>query len=486
MKLLPACTALSCASSVHAAAVGKCCARLHEELGSKVYFPDQPAYNATENSYWSLQEAGLKPGCILRPTASRDVSRAVSVIAAIDGCKFAIKSQGHAPAAGFANIDGGITFDMTSLNATVLSCDRSVLSVGPGASWLQVYHYLDPFNLTVAGGRNGLVGVGGLTVGGGISHFSPRVGWACDNVVNFEVALADGTLTNANQTYRNDLYRALKGGSNNFGIVTRFDLSTFFQGNLSATSLVNAVSQRRAVFQAFTDIVSSPSFDVYTSLVVGFLYNSTSKAWIISNSAVYTQPVLHPPVFAELAAVPSISNSSRITSLASLANEASTPPLNWLFATATFKPSAAFMLEIFDIFNTTLYSFNPQGGVVWDIAFEPLPSAMLIHAAKTGGNILGVKPRDGDNYIMLLSALWPDSASNSAVNQVAQQAISTVESRAEADGLLRKFQYLNYAAPYQTPLASYGTENLEFLKRVSSKYDPHGLFQDCVPGGFKL
>ena len=50
-----------------------------------------------------------------------------------------------------------------------------------------VYQYLDPLGLSIAGGRNGLIGVGGLTLGGGISYFAPRVGWACDNVVNFEV-----------------------------------------------------------------------------------------------------------------------------------------------------------------------------------------------------------------------------------------------------------------------------------------------------------
>ncbi|SPQ26471.1 5265f1f4-130b-4917-a3bd-7367a864d0ad [Thermothielavioides terrestris] len=462
------------------------CTRLQHELGSKVSSPGQPAYNATEDSYWSLQEAGLKPGCILHPSTAQDVARAFSIIGTVAGCNFAIKGQGHAPGAGFANIDGGVTIDMSGLNSTVLNADHSVASVGAGASWLQVYRYLDPFNISVAGGRNGLVGVGGLTVGGGISHFSPRVGWACDNVVNFEVVLANGTLTNANATCNSDLYRALKGGSNNFAVVTRFDLATFPQGDLSVASFANSASQRGAVFQAFTNIVSSPDFDVYTSLVAGFLYNSTSKAWLISNSAVYTRPVLNPPVFAELAAVPSISNSSQITSLASLADEAATPPLNWLFATATFKPSVEFMQEIFDILNSTFYSFNPEGGVVWDIAFEPLPSVMLSYAAKTGGNVLGVQSEDGNGYIMLLSALWPNSASNAAVEQVSRQALAAIEARAKAEGLLRGFQYLNYAAPYQTPIASYGAENLEFLREVSRKYDPLQVFQKRVPGGFKL
>ena len=57
------------------------------------------------------------------------------------------------------------------------------------------------------------MGVGGLTLGGGISYFSPRVGFTCDTVVNFEVVLADGGLVNANATHNSDLFRALKGGT---------------------------------------------------------------------------------------------------------------------------------------------------------------------------------------------------------------------------------------------------------------------------------
>ena len=124
------------------------------------------------------------------PDDSSDVSKAVSLIAGAEGCPFAIKGNTHAPAAGFANIEDGITIDMSGLHAVNLDTDAQVASVGGGAKWLDVYAYLDQFNLTVAGGRNGLVGVGGLTLGGGISHFAARVGWACDNVVNFEVRVA--------------------------------------------------------------------------------------------------------------------------------------------------------------------------------------------------------------------------------------------------------------------------------------------------------
>lgn len=95
---------------------------------------------------------------------------------------------------------------MTGLASVTVSENKTLASVGAGASWLDVYLYLDGLGVAVAGGRNAAVGVGGLTLGGlssfplpephpmltcplvgGISYFAPREGWACDNVINFEV-----------------------------------------------------------------------------------------------------------------------------------------------------------------------------------------------------------------------------------------------------------------------------------------------------------
>jgi len=123
------------------------------------------------------------------PETPKDVSQAVSILQSTGNCQFAIKGQGHAPAPGFANVEGGVTIDMTSINSIEVDSEHGVAKIGTGAAWLDVYLYLDSMGLAVAGGRNGAVGVGGLTLGGGISHFSPRVGFTCDTVVNFEVCL---------------------------------------------------------------------------------------------------------------------------------------------------------------------------------------------------------------------------------------------------------------------------------------------------------
>lgn len=159
------------------------CARLASALGDKV---TTTPFAATD--YFSLQESTLVPACIVRPRSTQDVSKAVTILTTsrLPGCHFAVKGGGHTPAGGAANIQGGVTIDMKFLNATVLSGDKASVAVGAGAVWNDVYGYLGDFNLAAAGGRNGGVGVGGLLLGGGISHFSPRVGWASDGVVSYE------------------------------------------------------------------------------------------------------------------------------------------------------------------------------------------------------------------------------------------------------------------------------------------------------------
>jgi FAD/FMN-containing dehydrogenase len=92
-------------------------------------------------------------------------------------CEFAVKSGGHAAFAGASNIENGLTIDLINLNQITVSADQTQTSVGPGNVWYDVYSKLDPMGLSVIGGRVSAIGVGGLTLGGGISFFSGRYGW---------------------------------------------------------------------------------------------------------------------------------------------------------------------------------------------------------------------------------------------------------------------------------------------------------------------
>lgn len=110
---------------------------------------------------------------------------------------------------------------MTDLS---VDTDSETVRFGPGGRWADIYAALAPYDRIVAGGREGQVGVGGLILGGGKTFLTALRGFACDNVLEFEVVLADGRIVKANKDEHADLFRALKGGSNNFGIVTSFKM----------------------------------------------------------------------------------------------------------------------------------------------------------------------------------------------------------------------------------------------------------------------
>ena len=192
-------------------------------------YPGQNAYNANIASYFD-GKSRLTPNCIVHPTTADEVSTTVKVLAAaslLKPCQFAVRSGGHTPIPGANNVDEGVTIDLLHMNGTTYNDSSNIANILPAARWGSVYAALEPLGRMVAGGRGSTVGVGSFLLGGGISHYAPRVGLSCDNVINFEVVLADGRIVNANKKTNADLFTALTGGSSNFSIVTRYDMETF-------------------------------------------------------------------------------------------------------------------------------------------------------------------------------------------------------------------------------------------------------------------
>lgn len=219
-------------------------AKLLKQAGVPVLLPSDGEYEARQASYWSNSAASIRPVCIARPRNAHEVAAAVKELAGGGGAtpetgrgrggfKFAVRSGGHMQWAGASSSPGGVTIDLGLLAWTRVDEEAGTADIGPGALWRDVYAALDRHsgdgrgNLVVAGGREGNVGVAGLILGGGNTFYTPRRGLACDNVVAFEVVLADGRIVTADAHAHSDLSWALKGGSNNFGIVTNFKMQTF-------------------------------------------------------------------------------------------------------------------------------------------------------------------------------------------------------------------------------------------------------------------
>lgn len=156
-----------------------------------------------------------------------------------------------------------------------------------------------------------------------MSFFSPRYGWACDNVANFEIVLASGIITNANATSHPSLFAALKGGSNNFGIVTRFDLKTFPQSDLWGGAIINGIDSRDDIFSAFVELnAKGDEYDEYASVINAFCYISASKQWVIVNNLVYTDAVERPAALDVYEKIqPAYANTMRLTNLSDVTRE---------------------------------------------------------------------------------------------------------------------------------------------------------------------
>ncbi|KAL8681984.1 MAG: hypothetical protein Q9186_001926 [Xanthomendoza sp. 1 TL-2023] len=483
---------------------GVCCAALSYVLGPKVVYPLSASYIDTAASFWSVQEQSVLPDCVVEPLSTRDVSAAVFVLSALsvytnfsDQCKFAIKGGGHSPQRGAANQPAGVTIDLGALKQVDISADRKTTSIGSGTRWGDVYTKLDAQGLAVPGGRVAVVGVGGLTTGGGISFFSGRTGFVCDNVVNYELVLPFGKVVNVNASSSPDLFKALKGGSNNFGVVTRFDMKSFESGPFWGGEVTYPITTMPQQVAAFVSLAGAKPYDEYAALIHNYAY--TAGNWVILNSYEYTkilpptttaQPYPPPPVifkpFTDIQ--PQLSNTMRISNLTDFTRELalnSPPGKRALFITLTHGLSASLIMEIHGIADTRLQSIRGVAGLVYALSFQPLPTAITMKYSN-GNNSLGLDASDGDLVLTLVTVTWILASDDAVVRRAGNQWYRDAKEASVKVGLGNRYLYLNYADEGQDVMGGYGDGVREGLRVVSRGVDEYGIFQKAVVGGFKL
>lgn len=164
-------------------------------LESRILLPTDPQYASRNGSYW-CNNAKLKPACIVQPRSASEVAEAIKALAQARQ-EFAVRAGGHMNWAGSNNINGGVTIDLGFFNWTQYDPDTQTARIGPGAKWKDAYAELEKHGRTVVGAREAEVGVGGFLLGGGNTFHTPSHGFACDNVVAYEVVLADGRIVTA-------------------------------------------------------------------------------------------------------------------------------------------------------------------------------------------------------------------------------------------------------------------------------------------------
>ncbi|KAG9187578.1 hypothetical protein G6011_05449 [Alternaria panax] len=374
----------------------------------KLVFGSAKVSNAAPKTYWSNQQLEVEPYCTFTPTAAIEVSSLV-LIARLTQCPFAVKSGGHAAFTGASSIEGGITLDMVNMNQKRLSADRTAFAVGPGNRWKEVYDYLTPYNLAVVGGRAAYVGVGGLTLGGSISHHTNEYGLACDNIASFELVTASGIILTVSQRTFPDLYWALRGGGNNFGIVTTFNYETLPQGHMFASKRQYNATYASALLDAFGNAVEAAETDTKLAHFVAVAYFGGVQ--IASTEYEYFDPIdpTNPPtILKEYLSIPSLTDTTCNCSLAG-----TTPGLSESmpdgFRTTMWSQSFKLNTDLMKRMTEHLFKIAPSipAGVP-SVTFEAFSKPALKAMQKHGGNALGLYPENGPLFHALFYLSWTD------------------------------------------------------------------------------
>lgn len=132
-----------------------------------------------------------------------------------------IRSGSH-NAGGLGICDDGVVIDLSGIKYTRVDPVAKTVAAGGGCTWGDIDHATHAFGMATPSGIISTTGVGGLTLGGGVGHFTRQLGLTIDNLLSVDMVLADGSFVTANKDKNQDLFWAIRGGGGNFGVVTEF------------------------------------------------------------------------------------------------------------------------------------------------------------------------------------------------------------------------------------------------------------------------
>ncbi|PWW76983.1 FAD-binding domain-containing protein [Tuber magnatum] len=443
------------------------------------------SYTTLSTMNWS-KTCWLKPRCIVSPNSAQDVSITMKIIGFLN-VRYSVRSGGHTPNPGYANSDGTVLIELSKLRAMSLSSDGTVASIGPGLTWVEVYDYLAQRGTTVLGGRIPHVGVGGLILGGGLSFFANRYGLACDNVKNFEVVTPDSNILNANAAQNSDLFWALKGGSGNFGIVTRFDMYT--RNDLAQIWYevrVYATDQTPALLDAIENFQMNGEADTKA----GFVFSATTDVTLVGY--IYGGPVSSPSAFSAFYDIPYLGHFAPPTIgthhqlVASLSAAFSPIPARHDYRAVSTGVNATMYKAVYDFWKTQALAIKAATGGDASMSFsiQSFSKSAVDHGHSAGGNTLGLISQTQQWFTMLID--WSNAADDVAVRAAGKAVTDKWSEVSNSMGFGNPYLYANDASRDQNPISSYPPGNIAQMRTISNKYDPKQIAQILQNDGYLL
>ncbi|KAH9834776.1 uncharacterized protein C8Q71DRAFT_766331 [Rhodofomes roseus] len=435
---------------------------------SEIWSRPVELYYTEDNYHWAQSSSQVSDGCAQINLLARTQT------------PFGVKGGGHSANPGFSSTTG-VQIAMARFNNVTYDASAGTATIGAGLIWDDVYAELEPYNVNVVGGRVTGVGVAGFTLGGGFSFLSNQYGLTVDTVRAFELVLPNGTITTVTES-NPDLFWALKGGFNNFGIVTQFILEAYPQGQVWGGAIItlgelDAVTNATANFYAN---VADPKASILTTL------NWDLGITAVEVNLFYDAPTPPDGIFDEFLAMPYLTRDVSTRSFLSLVLTApsnATFGLRGYFETVSITDITLPLLDAIvnetEYWSTTLAAEVPGLFVSYDI--EPFLPSIYSHGSPSAW-----PPTRSQGFMPInIYYAWSLEASDSLINSVMQESARYLTQVAISQGqdVANTPHYPNYAI-YDTALSTMYGDNVASLQAIKAQYDPDNVM--ALAGGWKF
>jgi FAD/FMN-containing dehydrogenase len=189
-----------------------------EAVTGRVIGPNDADYDKIRIPFYGGNDP--RPAAIVRVADAKDVARVISC-ARDSGMPFVVRSGGHG-VAGYGVPGGGLVLDLADMRGLDIDVNARTAWAESGLTAADYTTAADAHDLATGFGDTGSVGLGGLTLGGGVGYFVRKHGLTIDDLLAADVVTADGQLRRVDAESEPDLFWALRGGGGNFGVATRF------------------------------------------------------------------------------------------------------------------------------------------------------------------------------------------------------------------------------------------------------------------------
>lgn len=316
---------------------------------------------------------------------------------------------------------------------------------------------------------------------GGISFYAAQRGWGVDCVRSFEVILASGKVVRASRDRNTRLFRALRGGGSNFGVITAFELEIFpYSGMWGGRTTIDS-SHVETALEAFVDFI--PKLDVdpkgHTIIIFDYLEGQV----IVRQYLAYTQPIPDLPMFDRLRKVPTIDSSLGLTDYSDLAADIAN------FQEGSGERHAVSTLTVrldYELLKFAYDTYVHEAATINGFAGGCLEFHALPRTPNPADNVYGLDNMGQPLVSIMLAFGTVFKRHDYTLIALQQRILGKIKEVAQQRGLYHPFLFANYAGPFQDVVGSYGNNNVKFLREVADEYDPSGVFQRLQPGGFKI